>query len=94
LYYAPVSPTAWELELRRRIDKLNTDYPYYGSRKIAAVLGEEGFLVSRKKVQRLMAEIGLLSVYPHRRNLSEGNPEHKKYPYLLRGVMAEYPNHI
>jgi putative transposase len=94
LYYVPASPTARELELRRRIDRLNTDYPYYGSRKIAAALREEGFLVSRKRVQRLMAEMGLLSIYPRRRNLSEGNPEHKKYPYLLRGVTAGYPNHI
>jgi len=94
LYYVPASPTEWELNLRRRIDRLNTDFPYYGSRKIAAVLGEEGFLVSRKRVQSLMAEMGLLSVYPHRRNLSEANPKHKKYPYLLRGVTASYPNHI
>jgi putative transposase len=94
LYDVPVSPSAWELELRRRIDELNTECPYYGSRKIAASLGEEGFLVSRKKVQRLMAEMGLLSVYPRRRNLSKANPEHKKYPYLLRGVTAMYPNHI
>jgi putative transposase len=94
LYYVPKLPIERELELRRRIDKLNTDYPYYGSRKITAVLCEEGFGVSRKKVQSLMAEMGLLSVYPHRRNLSEGNPEHRKYPYLLRGVTAEYPNHI
>jgi putative transposase len=94
LYYVPVSPTEWELELRRRIDKLNTDFPYYGSRRITAVLREESFYVSRKRVQRLMAEMGLLSVYPRRRNLSEGNPEHKKYPYLLRGITAEYPNHI
>jgi putative transposase len=94
LYYVPVSPTAWELELRRSIDRLNTDYPYYGSRKIAAALREEGFLVARKRVQRLMAEMGLLSIYPRRRNLSEANPAHKKYPYLLRGVTARYPNHI
>jgi len=94
LYYVPVLPTAWELELRRRIDELNTNFPYYGSRKITAILGEEGFLVSRKKVQRLMAEMGLLSIYPRRRNLSEANPEHRKYPYLLRGVTALYPNHI
>jgi putative transposase len=94
LYYVPALPTAWELELRRRVDRLNTDYPYYGSRKIAATLGEEGFPVSRKRVQRLMAEMGLLSIYPRRRNLSAANPEHKKYPYLLRGVQAAYPNHI
>ena len=94
LYYVPILPRAWELELRRSIDRLNTDYPYYGSRKIAAVLGEEGFIVSRKKVQRLMSEMGLLSVYPRRRSLSEVNPGHKKYPYLLRGITAAYPNHI
>jgi putative transposase len=94
LYYIPVPPTAWELELRQRIDRLNTDFPYYGSRKIAAVLGEECFPVSRKRVQRLMAEMGLLSVYPRRQNLSKANPAHKKYPYLLRGVTAAYPNHI
>jgi putative transposase len=94
LYYVPASPTAWELELRKRIDRLNTEYPYYGSRKIATALWEEGFPVSRKRVQRLMEEMGLLSVYPRRRNLSEANPEHKKYPYLLRGVTAAYPNHI
>jgi len=94
LYYVPASPTALELELRQRIDSINTDFPYYGSRKIAAVLRDEGFIVSRKRVQRLMVVMGLLSVYPRRRNLSEANPEHGKYPYLLRGVTAAYPNHI
>jgi putative transposase len=73
---------------------VNTDYPYYGSRKIASVLGNEGYIISRKKVQHLMKEMGLLAIYPSRRNLSEGNPAHKKYPYLLKGVAAAYPNHI
>ena len=94
LYYAPASPTDFELALRQHIDRLNTDFPYYGSRKIVSVLGEEGFLVSRKRVQRLMAEMGLLTVYPRQRNLSKANPAHKKYPYLLRGVTAAHPNHI
>jgi len=35
------------LELRWRIDELNTNFPYYGSRKITAILGEEGFLLPR-----------------------------------------------
>ena len=94
LYYVPAAPTAWELQLRKGIDRLNTEFPYYGSRKITSTLGEEGFVVSRKRVQRLMAEMGLLSIYPRRRNLSEANSAHKKYPYLLRGVTASYPNHI
>ena len=39
LYYQPVPPSAKELALKRRIDELYTAYPFYGSRKIAVVLG-------------------------------------------------------
>jgi putative transposase len=42
-----VPPSADELAIKRRIDELYTAYPFYGSRKIAAVLG-----LSRKRVQR------------------------------------------
>jgi putative transposase len=95
LYYCPAPPTEEELALRAAIDRINTDYPYYGSRKIAAVLRRGGFEVSRKKVQRLMREIGLLSIYPVRQpKLSANLGEHEKFPYLLRGVEALYPNHI
>jgi putative transposase len=95
LYYRPAALTEEELALRAKIDRLNTECPYYGSRKIAAVLRRGGVDVSRKKIQRLMQEMGLLSIYPGRKvNLSVNPAEHKKYPYLLRGVEAQYPNHI
>jgi putative transposase len=95
LYYHPAVLTEEELAVRGKIDRLNTECPYYGSRKIAAVLRRGGMEVSRKKVQRLMQEMGLLSIYPGRKlNLSVNSAEHKKYPYLLRGVEAQYPNHI
>ena len=95
LYYHPKALTKEDLTLRASIDQLNTDYPYYGSRKIAAVLRHVGIEVSRKKVQRLMHEMGILSVYPVKKlNLSANRTEYKKYPYLLRGVEALYPNHI
>jgi putative transposase len=95
LYYHPVTPTEEELSLKAAIDRLNTEYPYYGSRKLAVVLRRGGFEVSRKKVQRLMQEMGLLSIYPVKKpNLSGNVAEHKKFPYLLRGVEALYPDHI
>lgn len=71
-----------------RIDKLYTKRPYYGSRKIAIDLG-----VNRKRVQRLMREMGIEAIYP-KPNLSKRNPMHNIYPYLLKGVTASYPNHI
>jgi hypothetical protein len=46
LYYQPLPPSPEELALKRRIDKLYTAYPFYGSRKIAAVLK-----LNRKRLQ-------------------------------------------
>jgi putative transposase len=95
LYYRPVEAGEEELKLRAAVDRLNTDNPSYGSRKIAATLRNGGWSVSRKKVQRLMHEMGLVAIYPGRKlNLSANRIEHQKFPYLLRGVEAAYPNHI
>jgi putative transposase len=95
LYYKAVGVTDEELKLRAAIDKLNTDYPYYGSRRICVVLRRGNWTISRKKVQRLMHEMGLLAVYPRKKlKLSDNAEEHRKFPYLLRGVSAQCPDHI
>ena len=88
LYYRskPVDPET--LSLMNRIDKLYTDRPYFGSRRIAKDLG-----VNRKRIQRLMRNMGIEAVYP-KPNLSRHDPMHTVYPYLLKGVKAGYPNHI
>src|SRR2546428_6914 len=38
-------------------------------------------------------KMGIAALYP-KPNLSKPNPMHKIYPYLLKGVTAQYPNHI
>lgn len=63
LYYQPVAPSAWEVALKHRIDEIYTQYPFYGSRRIAAVLRQE-VAVNRKLVQRCMREMGLAGIYP------------------------------
>jgi len=93
LYYQPVPPPAEEIKLKHRIDELYTCYPFYGSRRIRAMLRREGWRINRKRVRRCMREMGLVAVYPGP-NLSKPAPEHKIYPYLLRHVTASYPNHI
>jgi len=57
LYYQPLPPSAEELRIKRRIDELYTAYPFYGSRKITAVLGAK-MVINRKAVQRHMRELG------------------------------------
>jgi putative transposase len=70
------------------IDKVYTAHPFYGSRRIAKEIG-----INRKQAQRLMRIMGIEALYP-KPNLSKCNPMHKIYPYLLKGISAQYPNHI
>jgi len=93
LYYRPVGVSAEEVALKRRIDEVYTEHPFYGSRRIAAVLRREGWTVNRKAVQRHMREMGIAGVCPGP-NLSKRNHERQVFPYLLRGIIADHPDHV
>ncbi len=93
LYYRPVPPSAEEVRIKQRIDEIYTQYPFYGSRRIAAHLCRDGIPINRKAVQRHMQEMGLAGICPGR-NLSKRNADHRVYPYLLRSITASYPNHV
>jgi putative transposase len=81
----------------RLIDRRYTEYPFEGSRKLAAWLSRElrdqGQVVNRKRVQRLMGLMGLEAIYPKPR-LSAAGPGHRVYPYLLRGVAVVRPDQV
>jgi hypothetical protein len=93
LYYEAVPPDAEELVLMRRIDEIHLKYPFYGSRKITRTLRDEGVRVNRKRVQRLMRQMGLESVAP-KRNTSKPSPEHPVYPYLLGNLKVSRVNQV
>lgn len=92
LYYRPAPPTPEELYLKRRIDEIYTAYPFYGSRKITAVLRRE-MTINRKAVQRHMREMGIAGICPGP-NLSQRATEHRVFPYLLRHLKVTYPNQV
>ena len=56
------------LELMRLIDEEFLRHPFYGSRKMRDYLNRQGFPVNRKRVQRLMRLMGIVSAANH--NLS------------------------
>jgi putative transposase len=87
-----VPPSPRELAIKRRIDEIYTAHPFYGSRKITAVLHPE-IGVSRPTVQAYMREMGIFALVPGP-NTSKPAPQHQIYPYLLRHVSAEHPNHV
>lgn len=82
-----------ELALMRRIDELFTVWPFLGSRRMAEMLKAEGLSVNRKRVQRLMRKMGIAALGP-KPNTSKPAPGHKIFPYLLRNLKIERPNHV
>ena len=82
-----------ELVLLRLLDEEYTRPPFYGSRRMKLYLSECGYSVNRKRVQRLMQTLGLVGMSPGP-NTSKPHPQHKIYPYLLRGVDIIRPNQV
>jgi putative transposase len=82
-----------ELELLTLIDAEYTRHPFFGSRKIMHYLRGLGYTINRKRVQRLMRTLGLAGMAPGP-NTSRPHPEHKIYPYLLRGIDVIRPNQV
>lgn len=93
LYYEPRQSNSdvWLVNLIRDIW---LEHTFYGYRKITAVLRiENGILVNKKCVLRLMREVGIQAIYP-KPKLSKNNAEHKIYPYLLRKMIIEKNDHV
>ena len=88
LYYKASAVSADDLVLMRWLDEPFLLTPFYGSRRMVAVLRRDGFVVNRKRVRRLMRVMGLEAIY-RKPNTSEGHPAHKKYPYLLRNLVID-----
>ena len=75
------------------LDEEYTRHPFYGSRRMTKYLCGLGHKVNRKRVQRLMQTLGLVGMAPGP-NTSKAHPQHKIYPYLLRGVDIIRPNQV
>ena len=87
-YYRPAGESAENLALMRSIDEQYLRTPFYGSRKLAELLG-----VNRKRVQRLMRRMGIEAIYPKRRTTWPA-AGHQIYPYLLRNVEVLRPDQV
>jgi putative transposase len=92
-YYQPQTASAGELDLLSRLDRIFTEHPVCGSRRLQVALSREGISVGRRRIRRLMRRLGLAAVRP-KRNTSKPHPEHRIYPYLLGGKTIDRPNQV
>jgi putative transposase len=92
-YYQGKEIRGEDLELMRLIDEQYLKTPAYGSRSMRNYLQRLGYKINRKRVQRLMRLMGLEAIYPKPKT-SIPYPEHRIYPYLLRGLEIDRPNQV
>ena len=92
-YYVRQGASEADLALMRLIDECHLRHPYFGARRIVDWLEDRDHRVNRKRVQRLMRQMGLVALYP-KRNLSKRHQAHKVYPYLLKGLTVEAANQV
>ena len=88
--YQPRGKSAEDLALRHWLDEQYTATPFYGVRRMTALLRREQPLgpvaVNAKRVRRLLRELGLVALAPGPHTSRPGGPEAVRHPYLLRGV--------
>ena len=93
-YYQPTARTRnGDLQLMREIDEIHLQRPYLGVRRMTDALQAKQYRVNRKRVYRLMKQMGIQAIYPKPRT-SEPHPAHKVYPYLLRNLTIDQPNQV
>ena len=92
-YYRPSPVSEADLALMRLIDEIHLERPFYGSRRMRDELETRGHWVNRKRVQRLMRQMGLAALYPKPRTSVAGRG-HKVYPYLLRDISVARANQV
>jgi len=81
--------------LRQALRELSGEYPTYGYRRLTALLQRAGWTVNRKRIQRLMAEMGLQRPVKRRKTRTTNSAhEFPRYPNLVRDVQATHPDHI
>ena len=64
-----------------------------GSRQLMRHLRREGVAVGRHRIRRLMAVMGMEATY-RRPRTSVASPEHRVFPYLLRGLTISRADHV
>jgi len=92
VYYC-VEPAPNESILANEIHELWLNKPYYGYRRITADLQRRGHRINHKRILRMMRDMRIQALYPKPKTTIH-NAEHKKYPYLLRGLEITKPNHV
>lgn len=95
IYYEPII-NEQDILIMNAIDKIYTDKPFYGSRRIQDGLSDYyQIYICREHIQRLMRMMGIEAIYP-KPKLKTSIPDNqdRKFPYLLKDLAIIRPNQV
>lgn len=92
-YYEPEPVPQSDIDLMNEMRDIYTQYPFFGYRKIHAMLTRKGYVHNLKKSERLVKLAGLRAVYPAKKTTIR-NKNHAVYPYLLKDMDIVRPNQV
>jgi len=94
LYYKCAPESNYNLELMSLIDQEHMLHPWLGVPRMTTWLRKDmGYIVNPKRIERLYRLMGIQAVGP-KPNTSKPGKGHKIYPYLLRNLKVDHPNHV
>ena len=92
-HYKKKPMSAYNQFLCTLIDEEFARHPFLETWRMREYLASQGHPVNRKRVINLYQRLNLEAVFP-KKTLSKSNPEHTKYPYLLRHVPITHINQV
>ena len=92
-YYKSIRGEDIDNWLMNEIYEIWMKYPFYGYRRITAILNRSGYNVNDKKIRRIMKLMNLQAIYPKKRT-TFSDKEHKIYPYLLRDLIINKSDQV
>ena len=92
-YYRPQPPA--EETLTAAIREVAGQFPTYGYRRVTAELQRREWPVNRKRVARLMREMGLQAkIKPKKRRTTNSNHDLPRYPNLVQDLLIWRPDQV
>ena len=92
-YYTSVEESKENLAIMRYLDEQYMQTPFYGYRKLTALLAVQGFNINEKRVRRLMEIVGWQTIYRAPKT-SMAATGHEIHPYLLKGLLILHRNQV
>jgi len=94
MYYKPKGEDPFNLYLMKLIDQQYQRTPFYGVPRMTDYLNGLGLRpINEKRVRRLYKTMDIRAIGPNPYT-SQSNPEHAKFPYLLRNLDINSSNQV